>query len=306
MSHLQLKQLRQLIVVAENGSIRAAAQQLSIGQPALSRSLRAIEDQLQVKLMDRGPQGIVLTKFGEILCNYARIIDTNLKFAVEEIEEVRGASGGSIRLGIGPYEGFTIAHRAISNMFKKRPDLEVSLFEGDYDVLVAKLLGGEIDLILGPTPIDEASEGLSWEILAYIRPILVVRSSHPLAKKRKIDLETLSQVNWILSIEGTNARTRVEDVFYRQGLTPPDGPISAYPSMTALELVKKMDLVALLPRKLVEKDRKAGLVKALSPVSEDFNFPVRLTTRKFGQLSPACKGIITEIKSVCDQIGDQL
>ena len=306
MSRLQLRQLRQLVAVSEDRSIRAAAHRLSIGQPALSRSLRAIEDQLQVKLLERGPQGVVPTEFGEILCKYARIIDSNLQFASEEIEEIRGSSGGSIRMGIGPYEGFTIAHRAIGKLFERRPDLQVALIEGDYDVLVARLLGGEIDLILGPTPIHEAADGVSWDILAYARPILVVRSAHPLAARKEVDLGTLASADWLLSIEGTNARARVEDVFLRRGLEPPAGPISAYPSMTALELVKQRDLVALMPRKLVEKDREAGLVSALTLVGEEFNFPVRLTTRNFGELSPACKGLIGEIRTVCEEIGDDL
>ena len=306
MSGIRLRQLRQLVAVAEEGSIRAAAQRLSMGQPSLSRSLRAMENQLQVKLMERGFNGIVLTQFGEILCNYARVVETNLQFAAEELGEVQGSSGGRIRLGIGPYEGFTIAHRAIGNLFRRRSDLDVTLVEGDYGVLAAKLLGGEIDLILGPAPLDEVVQGVSWEILAHSRPVLVVRRSHPLAREDNVDLQTLAGADWILSVEGTNARARINDFFRRHGLELPTGPISASPSMTALELVKKLDVVALLPRKLVEKDKEAGLVKALPLAGEEFRFPVRLTTRKFGRLSPACKGLIHEIRAVCNEIGEQL
>ncbi|MCY3874817.1 MAG: LysR family transcriptional regulator [Rhodobacteraceae bacterium] len=306
MSRIKLRQLRQLVVVAEEGSIRAAAQRLSMGQPALSRSLRTIEDQLQVKLFERGPAGVVLTRYGEILCGYARIIETNLRFSAEEFENVHGGRGGRIRLGIGPYEGFTIAHRAIAKMFERRPDLEVVLIEGDYDVLAEKLLGGGIDLILGPAPIGDVAHGLQWETLAHTRPVLVVRRDHPLAERKTVDLQTLSVADWILSVEGSNARTRINEVFRRFGLEPPAGPINAYPSMTALELVKKLDVVALLPRKLVEKDRKAGLIRALPLATEEFHFPVRLTTRKHCQLSIACRGLIAEIKAVCEEIGNEL
>ena len=61
MRHLKLKQFRQLITIAEKGSIRRAAEELSISQPALSRSIRGIEENLSVKLMNRGPQGVELT-----------------------------------------------------------------------------------------------------------------------------------------------------------------------------------------------------------------------------------------------------
>ena len=306
MSRIKLRQLRHLVVVAEEGSIRAAANRLSMGQPALSRSLRTIEDQLQVRLFDRGPNGVTLTRYGEILCGYARIVDTNLRFSAEEFDDVHGGRGGRIRLGIGPYEGFTIAHRAIAKMFDRRPDLEVVLIEGDYDVLAERLLGGGIDLILGPAPVGDVAQGLQWETLAHTRPVLVVRRDHPLADKGTVDLRMLAAADWILSVEGSNARTRIKEVFRRHDLEPPAGPISAYPSMTALELVKKLDVVALLPRKLVEKDRRAGSIRALPLATDEFHFPVRLTTRRHCQLSPACRGLITEIKMVCEDIGTEL
>ena len=305
-SHVQLRQLRHLVAVVEDGSIRAAARRLSIGQPALSRSLRALEDQLQIKLMERSPRGVVPTRYGEILCSYARIIDANLRSAAEEIEEVQGSRGGSIRMGIGPFEGFTIAHRAISNMFQHRPDLEVALVEGDFDNLASRLIASEIDFILGPTPVDQVEQGLSGEVLAYSKPLVVVRSSHPLAERTEIDLRSLAAADWILSSEGTNARNRVNNVFRRHGLEPPISRVSVNPSMTALELLKKMDLVALLPGQLVEGDRQAGLVAVLQLTDEEFSFPVRLTTRSFGQLSPAGRELISEIRKVCKKIGDEL
>ena len=306
MSRLKLRQLRHLVVVAEEGSIRAAAHRLSIGQPVLSRSLRAVEDQLQVRLFERGPTGVTLTRYGEILCGYARIIETNLRFSAEEFDDVHAESGGQIRMGIGPYEGFTIAHRAIAKMYARRPDLEVVLIEGDYDMHADRLLRGEIDLILGPAPLGDVVKGLQWETLAHTRPVLVVRSSHPLASEAEIDLKMLAAADWILSVEGSNARARINEIFRRHGLVPPTGPISAYPSLTALELVKTLDVIALLPRQLVEKDRSEGRVRILPLATDEFRFPVRLTTRKHCLFSPACKGLIAEIKLVCEDIGHEL
>ena len=75
--HLQLKQFRQLIAISEKGSISRAAEELSISQPALSRSIRGIEKDLSVKLINRGPQGAELTEFGETLVNYGKIIEYN-------------------------------------------------------------------------------------------------------------------------------------------------------------------------------------------------------------------------------------
>ncbi|MDE0212084.1 MAG: LysR family transcriptional regulator [Boseongicola sp.] len=302
---LEFKHFRQLAILAEEGSIRAASRRLRISQPALSRSIRSIEDKLQAKVVERGPQGVTLTRYGEILRSYGRIIDANVRFAAEEIEDHRGSRSGSIRMGIGPYEGFTIVHRAIDRMRKRRPDLEVTILEGDFGSLSEKLLAGQIDLILGPTPVDKNTPGLTGQILAHTRPVLVVRSSHPLTAD-KVDMHILAASNWILSVEGTNARKWIGEVFARHGLPPPKGPISAYPSMTALAMVKEMDLIALLPRQLVERDISEGLLRTLPTGDEEFVLPVRLTTREFGVLSPVNRQMIAELKQVCKEIGDQL
>ena len=304
-SQLEFKSFRQLVALAEEGSIRAASRRLRVSQPALSRSIRAVEDKLQAKLVERSPQGVTLTRYGEILCSYGRIIEANVRFAAEEIEDHRGSKSGSIRMGIGPYEGFTIVYRAVSRMLKRRPDLEVTIVEGDFGALADKLLAGQIDLILGPTPLEDNTPGLTGQVLARTRPVLVVRNDHPLTAD-KVDMATLASSDWILSVEGTNARKWIGDIFRRHGLSPPNGPISAYPSMTALAMVKEMDLIALLPRQLVERDIKEGLLRTLPSGDEEFVLPVRLTTREFGVLSPVNREMIAELKQICRGIGHRL
>ena len=70
-------------MVAEKGSIRQAAEALSIAQPALSRSIRSIEENLQVKLMNRGPRGVELTEYGKTLISYGKIIEANFEIRIQ-------------------------------------------------------------------------------------------------------------------------------------------------------------------------------------------------------------------------------
>ena len=84
--HVDLKRLRQLIEVAEQGSIRAAADSLAITQPALSRSIKTLESTLKSQLVVRGPKGTELTIAGETLLKYARIIEANLALAGKELQ----------------------------------------------------------------------------------------------------------------------------------------------------------------------------------------------------------------------------
>ena len=99
--HLDLKHLRQLTEVADKGSIRAAAESLAITQPALSRSIRSIENELGIKLVDRGPRGAELTTAGNRLLSYARIIDANLTSAENELRGLRDRSSRTEQIAFG-------------------------------------------------------------------------------------------------------------------------------------------------------------------------------------------------------------
>ncbi|MBT4940290.1 MAG: LysR family transcriptional regulator [Rhodospirillaceae bacterium] len=306
MPHLQLKQLRQLIMVAEKGSIRQAAEALSIAQPALSRSIRSIEESLQVKLMNRGPRGIELTEYGKTLVSYGKIIEANLRFASEEIDELRGSKEGHVNLGIGPFEGFTIAHIAIDRLLERRPDAEISVIEGDFDVLSAKLLVGEIDIMLGPSQLNNSTPGLNTEILAESRPVLVVRAEHPFANLNQVSLKKLSEAGWILPPSDARARPRLNNVFIRHGLVPPKGPIEMAPGAAAIALLRRRDLIGMLSRQQIGHELQEGSMKVLPIDNDDFVLPMQLTTREFGKLAPACRDMISEIKAVCLEVADTL
>lgn len=304
--HLQLRQLRQLVAVAEAGSIRGAAEVLAIAQPALSRSMRALEEQLEVKLMTRGPRGIELTEYGQTLVDYAKIIETNLRFASEEIEDLRGVNGGHVRIGVGPFEGASILHHAINNLLDKRPSADVGIYQGNFDSLMPQLVSGELDMIIGPGNLNGSVPSLNMEVLAQLHPALVARAEHPLTEKNFVTLEDLSAAKWVLPYRGTIARAEWENLFIRHGLVPPRAPIEGPPSTLTKLMVKQRDIVSLMPRQLLEPELTEGTIKILPVENIDFSVRVQLTTRDFGKLPPACRDMIFEIKKVCAEIGDTL
>ena len=307
-SKLTLKQLRQLIVISDCGSIRAASKLLFIAQPALSRSIRALEEQLGITLIERGTGGIQLTKFGDALLRHAKVIEASLRYATEEIDEMRGLGVGSIRIGIGPLEGYTIAYLAIDRLLGRHPEVEITIIEGPYDFLEAQLLSGKVDFILGPSTQDSLNHGLSWEILTHIRRVVAVRNRHPLARKKKPTLADLAGARWVTPRNGTLARARLDNVFLQHALTPPHSSIQAYSttSATIVALVLQRDLVALLPRALIKHELRHKELKDLTIDAALFSTAVVLTQREPNRYPPACRELITEIRKVCKEIGASL
>ena len=301
MRHLQLKQFRQLITIAEKGSIRRAAEELSISQPALSRSIRGIEENLSVKLMNRGPQGVELTAYGKTLVNYGKIIEFNIRFAAEEFDELRGNKEGEVKLGIGPLEGITVVHTAIDRLLAKRPDTQISIIENDFDVLSTHLINGEIDIMLGPSQ-NEKTPGLNSEMLAQTQLVFVFRAEHPLAKLNELSLKTISEADWILPGPRARANTLFNNIFIKHGLVPPKGPITMAPRPGAIALLKRRDLICMVHKPAIERELQEGSLKILPIKNEELFLPLVLTTREFDKLGPACRDMISEIRYVCREM----
>jgi len=300
--HLQLKQFRQLLTIAKTGSIRQAAEILSISQPALSRSIRRIEDSLSVKLLNRGPRGVRLTEFGQTLVDYGKQIEFSVRFAGEEIEELRGKKEGDVRLGIGPYEGVSVVHIAIDHLLKRRPDAQVSVMENNFDVLATALLDGEIDIMLGPSLAGKKTAGLKTEILAETEVVFAVRTEHPLAQLDHVSLESICEADWVLPTLQTRAETFFDNFFINEGHAPPKGPIIMAPGPASIALLKRRDLVTMISRELIQEELTSKKIKILPVSNKALTLPLQLTTREFGKLGPACRDMVSEIRRVCNKI----
>ena len=303
---LQLKQLRQLQLISERGSIRQAADDLSVTQPALSRSIRLLEDDLGIKLMHRGPRGVELTESGTVLVENAKLIEANLRSTTEQLDELHGAGQGTVRLGVGPYEGTTIAHLAIARLLEARPRTVIQVIEGNYESLLNQLLAGEIDIMLGPQDESGPVDGLIGEVLTYTTPVIAVRSQHPLASEKEVTIGMLAKAEWVMAIRGQEARTRRDNFFTRHGYEPPDCKLESLAGPLSAALLLERDVVALLPKPLISYQIDLGLVRVLPVPTDEFRLPVQLPTRELSALTPTCMALIGHIKNVCRELEDSL
>ncbi len=91
------RQLERFVDVVESGSLSRTSNRLNISQPALSKSLRLLEEQLGIKLLERGPRGVKLTKFGDVFYRRARSIASQFRRAREDLGELKGSAAGRCR-----------------------------------------------------------------------------------------------------------------------------------------------------------------------------------------------------------------
>jgi DNA-binding transcriptional LysR family regulator len=296
--------------VADTGSISGAARVLQIAQPAVSRTIAMLEERLGVQLFDRRTRGAAPTAYGSALVRHCRLIEANLRHAADDFGALRGVPSGQIRVGVGPVEAAAIMAEALSRFLRREATTKVIIRESFYSMLEPALLDGDLDFIVGgggrsSEPI--APPGLQMEVLGYVRPAVVVRREHPLARKAHVTLADLHAAAWVLPHGSGAPYDAFVDAFVRQGLTPPGGRIqAATTSWTALGLVLRNDVVALLPHQLIRHDLETGSLKALNVGDDFYTFPAFLVTREDVTLNEAGRSLLGDIRAVSREVSGTL
>ncbi len=179
---MTLVQLRHLISLAQSGSFTRSAEALFLTQPALSRSIRALEDELGQPLFDRVGRRSLLTPFGVESLQRAR----QLVFDAEELagsgRQMREGRSGTVRIGLGSGPGAMLMTPLLKTMAKLHPAIHVEVARGHTDVLARGLREREIDaLVVDARSLSPAAD-LRVANLVEMRGAFMVRPNHPLAR----------------------------------------------------------------------------------------------------------------------------
>ncbi|RYD19214.1 MAG: LysR family transcriptional regulator [Verrucomicrobiaceae bacterium] len=182
-ARMELRQLKHFVAVGETGSITAAAKKLRLTQPALSRQIKALEEELDTALLERGAHSIQLTPAGEVLLAEARKL---VKFSDSMIEKVKStAIGEPLRVGYAPSLAGEFLSIAIERFTQFHPRVRVSLYDWSSAEMKAGLEAGKLDLIVA-APCEGLTEPIRWIPLRGYNWQLVMPASHPLGKKKTV------------------------------------------------------------------------------------------------------------------------
>ena len=261
--HLKFRELSYLVTLERIRSIHRAAELHGISQPALSKTLRELENVLGFKLFERSRRGVAPTKLGEIVIAQAMQMISNLD-ALECAARRRAPWPRRCLLrrrhaksGTAPDSGaYTIAR-------KKFPNLVVDLVEGSTDELLFGLRRGEYSLVVGrSSPQDSLSVTKQTPLYPELG-VIVGRAGHPAIGRRRRKLETLLHFPWVLPRHGPT-RSAIELAFMRAGCSPPSPSFVNYSTQLICEVLVRSDTLGVMP---------LGAVKAAARVRGDRRHP---------------------------------
>lgn len=148
-----IRQLQYLVTLADTGSFAEAARISHVSQPALSQQVKALEERLGVKLLDRSTTGAILTPIGRSIVSRARAVLGEVRNIKELARSTATGLTGTLRLGTTPTLGPYLLSPIIADLHRAAPGLRLYVREGIPDAQALALSRGELDVMLGPLPI---------------------------------------------------------------------------------------------------------------------------------------------------------
>lgn len=291
---MRLRHIEVLVAVAETGSIRAAARKVGLTQPALSKAIRQLEDDLHVQMLTRTSRGVVLTEYGKAVLVRARSINAELRRMDEEVAQLRGAMRGSVSIGVAPLPSLMILPQILPRFCSQHPEVEVRIVDGIYPSVLPFIREGMFDFVIGPAPPNSIAGEFQIEELLETELVVAGRAGHPAAKARR--LADLVSAQWMTLGPAGGPGDHFVNAFNAQGLTPPKATIKSESFASSLALIEASDFLSILPKRLVMQLEKQGRLQALSIREELPVVKVVLLARSGVPLTPAAEAMAKLIR----------
>ena len=215
---MELRHLRYFLAVGEASNFTKAAARLRVAQPALSRQMQDLEDEIGVDLLRRSPRGVTLTAEGKLFLEEVREL---LKRADESVEKVRALVRGEYsELDVG-YRVSTmeILLPALATFQKAVPGVKVLLHDLSFDELIAGLRNATLELAILLQPTGEQIAGIEFESLRTYPYCVALTAAHPFARLKSVPLEKVA-AEPLLSLRRKDYRKYLDRIFAPIGVKP--------------------------------------------------------------------------------------
>ncbi|WML52439.1 LysR family transcriptional regulator [Neobacillus sp. PS3-12] len=192
---MELRQFLYFVEVAKYKSITKAAEQMHISQPALSKSIISLEDELGTTLIIRTNKAIALTDAGEVVLNYVQKMTSLLDEMKLTLSDLTNLSMGQINIGLPPFIGSLFFPKVMKKFHQAYPNIKLDITEYGGARVVKSVEEGEIELGVAVLPLDEQVFNVYPIVKEEMK--LVVHKDHPLAYRKEVNINDLKDEEFI-------------------------------------------------------------------------------------------------------------
>jgi len=183
---IKFRHLDTFSAIARAGSLKRAAEELHLSQPAISKTLKELEDILGVALMDRDRAGAKLTQEGEIFLQFAEQSTAALRHGLRSVR-AGGTAATHLAVGVLPSVASSLLPSAVLSFAQSNPDTLLELHEGPHHDLTSRLRSGKLDLVVGRLGRPESMQGLVFRQLYGEEVVIVAAPDSPAVAVRRFE-----------------------------------------------------------------------------------------------------------------------
>ena len=299
---MKLSQLHNFTAVVEAGAVRQAAKTLNLSQSSVTKSIQQLEADLGVELLHRGAHGVAATEAGKALFARIKTVEAELRHARNDVEAIQGAGLGEIRVSASPSVATGLLPRAVIAFQRKHPRVSFHILEGVYPDMLPAIRTGDLDLAICLVPGRPRDESLSFVSLVRDRLVPAVRADHPMLGRRKLRLEDLIGLDWIIYRRSHTGLDVFEQTFIANRLEPPKSTIECTSFACALALVENGDYVTLVPSQIFAGNRSTPSIAPVLLDSPMQPWQVMAISRAKHELSAVCQAFLAELQKTAAKI----
>lgn len=260
---MDLKQLNTFVQVAELGSLSKTAERLRIAQPALSRQIRMLEEELKIQLFTRHGRGMILTEAGELLLSRATSILRQVEETRADLTEQTNAIRGKVVVGIPPTVGDILAARITTRFRSLYPDVSLRIVPAFTEYLLEWLHRGEVDIAIMYA--QEKPANLMIQPLLMENLFLVASKEEALDIHHAVRFSDIAKRTLVLPGARHSLRILLEQEAVKQGLTL-NVPVEADALQTLKDLARRGHAATVLPYASIHEELEEGKLTAASLV----------------------------------------
>jgi DNA-binding transcriptional LysR family regulator len=263
MSDLMLnRRLVQFLTIYEMANLHRASERLGLTQPALTASLRKLEEEVGARLFARTVSGMAPTGAADILYRYGIALRQGGRLALDEIRGLEDGVTGRLRIGAGVAWTTSILPPTVEALHARFPKLSIDLISDVGDRLAAKLIAGELDVIVAGGAVPAlAAPDFVCTFLTNHQMVPVADAGSALAQRRVVEPADLGAVPWVGFFEDDNIVAAATAWMSARGLPPPRFAMRTNSPTALAAFLRGTDLVSVLIAPLARSQRASGIVE---------------------------------------------
>jgi DNA-binding transcriptional LysR family regulator len=299
---LRLRNLQMLLSLAHTGNMSQSADALSTTQPALSKWLKELEEDIGLPLFERHARGLRPTKYGASLVEHARRIEAHLNTARDDMQLMREEGAGLVTIGFSGASSVDTVPMAVLRIVKELPNAHVQLLENKIEQLMDALAAGEVDVVVGPSEMVATNPMVRSETL-YAEPIhLVARVEHPIFERESITWDDVLAYPLALWAKGTPVRKAFDRAIAEAGRKLPPNHIESNAATLTTTLLLHSDMVGVTSQRPALRYSRLKLL-SLIPLNLGVLGSISLYWRDDALEREAVRAAVKAIREVVREFG---